>query len=69
MDFIKNIMLAIYCLPFWKLGLFLLGWTAIFFYINRKFQKKMWWKCALLLAAAKGGGISEKLLPFRVQRG
>ena len=52
MDFIKNIMLAIYCLPFWKLGLFLLGWTAIFFYINRKFQKKMWWKCALLLAAA-----------------
>jgi glycopeptide antibiotics resistance protein len=52
MDFIKTVMLAVYRLPFWKLGFLLLSCTLLFFFINCKLQKKKWIKYALLIGAA-----------------
>lgn len=57
MDFIKTVMLAVYRLPFWKLGFLLLSCTTLFFFINRKLQKKKWIRYALLIVAALYVGI------------
>lgn len=57
MDFIKTMMLAVYRLPFWKLGFLLLSCTILFLFINRKLQKKKWVKYALLIGAALYAGM------------